>query len=118
MKKVAIIDKAPSNVKYEKYFEFAYDLYHMSDVPIKKLLKKDVTLEVDLEPYELVILVGSEAAKEYAKITSVTTMMGLLVKEKFVAMPNPSVLIFKPEGKQDFLRTIDKIKIFMIPVHK
>ena len=110
MKKVAIIDKAPSNVKYEKYFEFAYDLYHMSDVPIKKLLKKDVTLEVDLEPYELVILVGSEAAKEYAKITSVTTMMGLLVKEKFVAMPNPSVLIFKPEGKQDFLRTIDKIK--------
>lgn len=110
MKKVAIIDKAPSNVKYEKYFDFEYDLYHMSDVPIKKLLKRDVTLVVDLEPYELVILVGSEAAKEYAKITSVTTMMGLLVNDKFVAMPNPSILIFKPEGKQDFLRTVDKIK--------
>lgn len=110
MKKVAIIDKAPSSANYSKYFDFDFDLYHMSDVPIKKLLKKDVTLVVDLQPYDLVILVGSEAAKEYAKITSVTTMMGILVQDKFMAMPNPSVLIFKPEGKQDFLRAVDKIK--------
>ena len=110
MRKVAIIDKAPSNVNYSKYFDFEYELYHMSDVPIKKLYKKDVTLEIDLNPYDLVILVGSEAAKEYAKITSVTSMMGTLVDSKYISMPNPAVLIFKPEGKQDFLRTVDKIK--------
>lgn len=109
MKKVAIIDKAPSRVNYSDYFEFEFELYHMSDVPIKKLLKKDVTLSIDLAPFDLVILVGSEAAKEYAKVTSVSTRMGHLVDGKFVTMPNPAILIFKPEGKQDFLRCISRI---------
>ena len=70
--KIAIIDKAPSRNKYSEYFDFEFDLFHMSQVALPKLLKKDVTLQVDLEPYTYVILVGSEAAKEYAKISSVT----------------------------------------------
>ena len=114
MKKVAIIDKAPSRTNYSTYFDFDFELFHMSDVPIKKLLKKDITLEIDLSPYDLVILVGSEAAKAYAGITSVSTMMGHLVDNKFVSIPNPSVLIFKPEGKHDFLRAIDRIKNIFI----
>lgn len=109
MKKVVIIDKAPSRIDYSDYFEFEFEVYHMSDVPIKKLLKKDVTLQIDLDPYDLVILVGSEASKEYAKVTSVSTRMGHLVNGKFVTMPNPAVLLFKPEGKQDFLRCIARI---------
>ena len=81
MKKVALIDKAPNRTRYSDYFPFEYDHYHMSSVPITKLLKKDVDLEVDLSPYDLVILVGSEAAKEYAKVTSVTNMAGQIVNE-------------------------------------
>lgn len=109
MKKVAIIDKAPSRNKYSEYFDFDFELFHMSEVPTKKLLKKDITLDISLEEFDLVILVGSEAAKEYAKITSVSTMMGHLVNGKFIALPNPAMLIFKPEGKQDFLRAINRI---------
>ena len=109
MKKVAIIDKAPSRNRYKEYFEFEFDVFHMSDVPVKKLLKKDITLNISLDEYELVILVGSEAAKEYAKISSVSTMMGQLVNNKFIAIPNPAMLIFKPEGKQDFLRAINRV---------
>lgn len=108
--KVAIIDKAPSRNDYSKYFDFEFELFHMSSVPISKLLKKDVDLEIDLDYYDLVILVGSEAAKEYAKITSVTTHAGLLVNEKFVCISNPSVLIFKPEGKADFEKAVSKVK--------
>ena len=89
MKKVAIIDKAPSRNKYSEYFDFDFELFHMSEVPTKKLLKKDITLDISLEEFDLVILVGSEAAKEYAKITSVSTMMGHLVNGKFIALPNP-----------------------------
>lgn len=111
MKKVAIIDKAPSRNKYAEYFKFDFEVFHMSDVPVKKLLKKDITLEISLEEYELVILVGSEAAKEYAKISSVSTMMGQLVNNKFIAIPNPAMLIFKPEGKQDFLRAINRVNL-------
>jgi hypothetical protein len=82
----------------------------MSSVPVPKLLKKDVDLDIDTDLYDLVILVGSEAAKEYAKISSVTNYAGLLVRDKFVCISNPAMLIFKPEGKPDFQRAVDKIK--------
>ncbi len=110
--KIAIIDKAPSRNSYEKYFDFEFELFHMSSVPIPKLLKKDVDLEIDLDYYDLVILVGSEAAKEYAKITSVTNMAGQLVNEKFVCISNPAMLIFKPEGKPEFEKAAERIKKF------
>jgi DNA polymerase I-like protein with 3'-5' exonuclease and polymerase domains len=107
--KIAVIDKAPNRTRYSDYFEFEYDQFHMSSVPITKLLKKDVDLVVNLEPYDFVILVGAEAAKEYAKITSVTNMAGQLVQDKFIAISNPAMLSFKPEGKPDFQRAVDRI---------
>jgi DNA polymerase I-like protein with 3'-5' exonuclease and polymerase domains len=107
--KIALIDKAPNRTRYTDYFDFEFDHYHMSSVPITKLLKKDVDLVVDLEPYDFVILVGAEASKEYAKITSVTNMAGQLVDDKFIAISNPAMLAFKPEGKPDFQRACDKI---------
>lgn len=107
--KIALIDKAPNRTRYSEYFEFEFDHYHMSSVPITKLLKKDVDLVIDLDEYDYVVLVGSEAAKEYAKITSVTNMAGQLVNDKFIAISNPSMLAFKPEGKPDFQRACDKI---------
>jgi uncharacterized protein YprB with RNaseH-like and TPR domain len=109
MNKIAVIDKAPSRNKYESYFKFDFDLFHMSSVPITKLLKKDVDLVVELDSYDLVILVGSEAAKEYAKISSITNYAGQLVHEKFVCISNPAMLHFKPEGKPDFDRAVDRI---------
>jgi len=109
MTKIALIDKAPNRTRYSDYFQFEFDHYHMSSIPITKLLKKDVDLEVNLEEYDFVILVGAEAAKEYAKITSVTSMAGQLVHDKFIAISNPAMLSFKPEGKPDFQRACDKI---------
>lgn len=109
MPKIALIDKAPNRTRYGDYFNFEFDHYHMSSVPITKLLKKDVDLEVYLDEYDYVILVGAEAAKEYAKITSVTNMAGQLVNDKFIAISNPAMLSFKPEGKPDFQRACDKI---------
>jgi len=111
--KVALIDKAPNRTKYKEYFNFDFDHYHMSSIPITKLLKKDVDLVVDLEPYDYVILVGAEAAKEYAKITSVTNMAGQLVADKFIAISNPAMLAFKPEGKPDFQRACDRIHKYL-----
>jgi len=107
--KIALIDKAPNRTRYKEYFNFDFDHYHMSSIPITKLLKKDVDLEVDLEPYTYVILVGAEAAKEYAKVTSVTNMAGQLIADKFIAISNPAMLAFKPEGKPDFQRACDRI---------
>ena len=113
MTQVAIIDKAPSKNDYSKYFDFEFDLYHMSSKPIQKLLKKDVDLEVDLDMYDYVVLVGAEAAKEYAKLTSVANYAGALIKDKFLPLANPAMLIFKPEGKPDFQRAVDKINKYV-----
>lgn len=113
MKRIAIIDKAPSRNNYSKYFDFEFDHFHMSSVPVQKLLKKDVDLDIDLDLYDYVILVGAEAAKEYAKITSVTNYAGQLIKDKFMCISNPAMLVFKPEGKQDFERAVDKIKRYI-----
>lgn len=109
MKRVALIDKAPNRTRYSDYFPFEFEQFHMSSKPITKLLKKDVDLDFDPELYDLVILVGAEAAKEYAKVTSVTNMAGQLVNDKFVCITNPAMLAFKPEGKPDFERARDKI---------
>ena len=109
MTNICIIDKAPSRNNYSTYFNFDFELFHMSQVPITKLLKKDVTLDIDLEPYDFVILVGSEAAKEYAKVSSVTNYAGQLMHDKFVCISNPAMLHFKPEGKPDFQRSVDRI---------
>jgi DNA polymerase I-like protein with 3'-5' exonuclease and polymerase domains len=109
MKRVALIDKAPNRTRYSDYFPFEFEQFHMSSKPITKLLKKDVDLDFDSELYDLVILVGAEAAKEYAKVTSVTNMAGQLVNDKFVCITNPAMLAFKPEGKPDFERARDKI---------
>lgn len=107
--KIAVIDKAPSRTKYEHYFKFDFELFHMSSQPITKLLKKDVDLDIDTDLYDLVILVGAEAAKEYGKITSVTNYAGQLIADKFIPISNPAMLAFKPEGKPDFERAVDKI---------
>lgn len=107
--KIAIIDKAPSKNDYSKYFDFSFEVFHMSSVPITKLLKKDVDLVFDHEEFDFVILVGSEAAKEYAKVSSVTNYAGQLMHGKFICISNPAMLHFKPEGKQDFERSVEKI---------
>lgn len=108
--KIAIIDKQPSRNDYSKYFDFEFTQYHLSSVPVTKLLKKDIDIEIDTGAYDLIILVGSEAAKEFAKVTSVTTHAGLLVDGKYVCISNPAMLIFKPEGKPDFERAVAKIE--------
>lgn len=108
--KLAIVDKCPSRNKYEDYFDFEFDLYHLCSENKPKILKADVTLELELlNDYDFVILVGAEASKHIGKITSVTNSTGTLIGEKYFCIINPAMLIFKPEGKNDFERAVQKI---------
>jgi len=109
-RKIAVVDKAPSGVNYKSYFKFDFDHFHLSSKRIKKLLKKDVDL-VDFEEdkYDYIILIGSEACKFIAGITSVTEFSGHLVDKKFVPMISPAMLNFKPEAKPLFKRACEKL---------
>lgn len=117
--RIAIIDRCPSNVDYSKYMpflrddEFSVDLHNLSSVPLKKLLKRDIDLEVDLDVYDYVLLIGSEACKVYTSVTAVTQFAGHLVDEKFIPMINPAMLAFKPEAAKSFEQAVDKAEKFI-----
>jgi hypothetical protein len=53
VKRVAIIDKAPSRNNYSTYFSFEFEQFHMSEVPITKQLKSTLKLPV------LLVMLGS-----------------------------------------------------------
>lgn len=120
MIKIAIIDKCPANVDYSRHMKFLTDetkykttLLHLSSTPTKKLLKKDVDLDVSLEEYDYVLLIGSEATKQYTSLTSVTAHAGHLIEDKFIPMINPAMLAFKPEALKGFELAVARAEKYM-----
>ena len=102
MANVAIIETKPSRTNYEQRFEgaFEFDQYALcSDASKKKVLKADVDIEIDIDSYEWIVLIGSEALKFFTKLTKITEYSGRCVEDKFLPAINPAMLAFKPEAK-------------------
>ena len=75
MAKIALIESKPSRNDYIKLFnnEFEFDrLALCSDPTIKKVLKRDVDLDVNTDDYDWVILVGSECLKFFTREKSLS----------------------------------------------
>ena len=103
MAKVALVETKPSRTNYRNEFddEFEFDQYQLcSDPNIKKVLKRDCNIEIDIDAYDWIILVGSDALKYFTKINSVTEYSGKKVEEKFLPVINPAMLAFKPEAQR------------------
>lgn len=100
--KVALVESKPSRTNFYEYFDrnFEFDSYALcSDPSIKKVYKKDVDIDMNVDDYDWVILVGSEALKYFTKETKVMTYTGKVVDNKFLPIINPAMLSFKPEAK-------------------
>lgn len=110
--RLALIDKCPSKVNYDRYFDFEFDHYHLSSVYLQKILKKDVDIEINTDDYDFIILVGSEATKHFTK-ASVTNTAGLLLEGKYLPISNPAMLAFRPEGKPEFERALSQLKKYI-----
>jgi len=78
-----------------------------------KVLKKDVTLDIDLvrEEYEYIILIGKEPSKMVGKITSVMEYQGYLLDDKFLALMNPVAVSLRPSLKSEFDKAVNDIII-------
>lgn len=118
--KIAVVDKSPNRQNYSNvYFNggVPVDVYHLcSDPSIKKPTKKNIDIQFNPQEYDFTILVGSEALKEYSRVTSVTDYTGMMApakevwgKAKFIASISPAVLAFRPENKPVMDKTISKI---------
>ena len=102
MTKVAIIESKMSRTDWADRFDgaFEFDRYALcSDARKKKILKADVDIEINLDDYTWVVLVGSEALKYYTSVNSITEYSGRCVEDKFLPVINPAMLSFKPEAK-------------------
>jgi DNA polymerase I-like protein with 3'-5' exonuclease and polymerase domains len=115
MIKIALVDKCPGNTDYGRHMQFLTDsnkykveLLHLCSTATKKVLKKDVDLSVDFDNYDFVILIGSEATKQYTGLTNVMSYAGHLIEEKFIPMINPAMLTFKPEARKGFEAAVTK----------
>ena len=76
MAKVAIVEKQPSKIKYGQYFDFDFDQYQLcSDPTIKRILKRDTDIEIDIDSYDWLVLVGSEPVKHFTSVNSVTRIL-------------------------------------------
>ena len=116
MAKVAVIESKPSRNDYVKLFnnEFEFDrLALCSDPTIKKVLKRDVDLEIEIDNYDWIILVGSEALKHFTKENSVTEYSGRVVNDKYLPVINPAMLTFKPEAKKTWEESCENIKKYI-----
>ena len=110
MAKVAIVETKRSKNDYEDLFGIPLDVYQLSSDPyIKKVLVKDVDIDIDLDEYDKVILVGSDAFKFFTKKTSVMEYSGKIVDDKFLPVINPAMLHFKPEMRRTWETSRDNI---------
>ena len=101
--KVALIETKPSRTNYKDEFDgaFEFDQYQLcSDPGIKKVLKRDCDIDIDVDAYDWLILVGSDALKYFTPINSVTEYSGKKVEGKFLPVINPAMLAFKPEARK------------------
>ncbi|MCS5550536.1 MAG: DNA polymerase [Gammaproteobacteria bacterium] len=103
MAKVALIETKKSRTNFNKEFDnaFEFDQYQLcSDPNIKKVLKRDCDIEIDIDAYDWLVLVGSDALKYFTPINSVTEYSGKKVEGKFLPVINPAMLTFKPEARR------------------
>lgn len=115
--RIAVIDKCPNKVNYSRHFQLdGIETYHLSSQKVQRLKKADIDLELNVQDFDWVILIGSEALKYYTKHTRVSDYTGKQVSNKegtydnMLVSMNPSMLYVKPEMKPNFEKTVEDFK--------
>lgn len=110
-KRIAVVTKNDYKDILTDYVDFEFDHFYLTDSKEKKVLKRDITLDLTLlDPYDFVILIGAEATKFVGKISSVIKYQGYLVDDKWLPLTNPKMLKFNPAGAGAFEKAIADIK--------
>ena len=116
MAKIALIESKPSRNDYVRLFDNQFDFEQFqlcSDPTVKKVLKRDCDIDINVDDYDWVILIGSECLKYYTKQSSVTEYSGRVIDEKFLPVINPAMLAFKPEAKKTWEESVENISKYV-----
>ncbi|BAV81267.1 DNA polymerase [Vibrio phage VCPH] len=119
MTKIAVITPKPTKMNMSRTFGLELDQYSLTSQNVKRVLVKDVDIDIDVHDYDWVILIGAEPLKYFSSATSVTDCTGMRVDAKpkkdwsdyegFLASINPAAMHFKPEIKPVFEFTVEKL---------
>lgn len=113
--RIGVIDKCPNKVNYERHFGFPVEVMHMSSTKVQRLKKADIDLDFDPSDFDYIILVGTEALKQYTRHTRLGDYTGKQVECKtglyknYLVSMSPAMLSFKPEMKPQFEGTVAEI---------
>ena len=113
MNNVAIVEKVRSNINYKSFFNFGFDQYALTSHDVKKLLKKDIDIEINPDYYDYIICVGAEAVKYFDKHASVISHQGCLINDKFLPLTSPYLAKLKPETKPAFDAAVENINKYI-----
>lgn len=111
--RIAIVEKTKTTINYSQFFPFKFDKYQLTSIDTKKLLKKDIDIEIDPDQYNYIICVGSEAVKYFDKFASVVSHQGCLINDKFIPITSPYLAKLKPETKPAFDAAVENINKYI-----
>lgn len=106
---IALIEPKKTGNRFE--FSFEFDRYALcSDPSTKKVLKKNVDININLDDYQYIILVGSESLKEFTKQTAITQYTGRLIDGNFLPLISPGMLSFNPNMRKVWDESVKSIE--------
>lgn len=119
MSKIAVITPKPTKMDMSRTFNLKVDQYSLTSENVKRVLVKHVDIDIDLDEYDWVILIGAEPLKYFSTATAITDVTGMRVDAKpkkewsgykgFLASINPAAMHFKPEIKPVFEFTCSRL---------
>jgi DNA polymerase I-like protein with 3'-5' exonuclease and polymerase domains len=114
-KSILILEKAPSNIKYEEFFNFPFTKEYLVEKNEKKnILKADITFDLStLDDWNIIIPVGADVCKHVLRGTKLMTSHGTIVNEKFIPILSPHVVKFEPRLQNAFDRSIKFINDYI-----
>lgn len=121
MARIALVEAKPSRTDFNAAFENAFEFEKFalcSDATLKKVLKKDVDIEINVDDYDWIILVGADTFKYFTKNSSISDYSGKVVNEKFIPIINPAMITFKPEANKLWQESKDSVIGFVTGAHK
>lgn len=108
--KIAVIEKTNRTNSLQGILGFEYDLFSLTTSTATKIFKKDITLEIDYDEYDFIILVGKDAAKNVAKVSNLAKMSGQLIDNKFIPILSPMAAKFNPGLKDSIDQSIKRTR--------
>lgn len=91
--------------------DFEYDVLYLSTTKEEKILKRDLTLDLqELSGYDLICPVGADGLKHVCNLTGITKYAGSFVEPNFVPFIDPTLAIIKPQYAPILVKSMEVLK--------